>query len=166
MKTLLKRKFVAITIAIAVLSLVITGTVWAISSFAIPSQVKVVAATSDIKLYTDPALTDEVKSLVWADLPAGSGTRFRTIYIKNFGNSDVNVVATVQGLPSGVTLVGEAKTVVQRGGSGSLTITLMASKTAVLDASFSAFTLTVTSTVVDNTVPTTPTTTTTTTTTP
>jgi len=160
LSALLKRKIVVVPLVVAAVALLITGVVYAVSSIVIPGKVNVVTATSDIKLYSDPNLTDELTTLVWGDLPAGSGTRFRTIYIKNLGNSDVNVVATAQNLPTGVTLADEANTVVPRGGSGSLTITLTARKTAVLGPASSAFTITITSTVVDNT-PTTATTTTT-----
>jgi hypothetical protein len=153
LKTLLKRKLVAIPLAIAVLSLIITGTVFAVTSFIIPGQVNVVPATSDIKLYSDPSFTNELKSLAWGDLPAGSGTRFRTIYIQNLANCDVDVVATAQNLPSGVTLAEEPKTMLTRGGNGSLTIRLTASQTATMGLS-TGVTLTITSTPVPNPVPT------------
>lgn len=155
MKTISKRKLIFIPLVVGAIALIITGTVFAVTSFVIPGQVKVVPATCDIKLYSDSGLTTELTSLAWGDLPAGSGTRLRTIYIKNLGNSDADVVAKVQNLPAGVTQTEEAETVVPRGGSGSLTITLMASKTAVLGAA--SPTINITSIPVDNTVPTTPT---------
>jgi hypothetical protein len=144
LKILLKRRFLLISLIVTILALVIASAVWAATVFTIPAQVNVVAPTYDIAVFSDPACTIPLTNLVWAaDLPQG-GERDRTVYIKNVGNMDALVTATLQSPPSGVTLENDTITV-SMGTSSSFDVVLVASADAQLGAA-QKFTITFTST--------------------
>lgn len=134
MKILLKRRLLLISLIVTILVLAITGTVLAATLIVIPAKVSVVAATYDIQVYSDPACTMPLTSLVWAsDLPQG-GERVRTIYLKNVGNMDAFITASLQSPPAGVTIVNNTTTI-SRGTSTAFDIDLEASASAQIGSS-------------------------------
>ena len=153
MKILLKRKFLLISLIVAVLALIITGSVLADTVFNVPAQVNVVAPTYDIGVYSDSACTIPLKNLIWAsDLPQG-GQRDMILYVKNEGNMDASILATLQNPPSGVTLENN-RILVSRGSNQSFDLILQASPTANLGTS-QKFTITFTSSALPTTTTTT-----------
>ena len=133
-----------ISLVVIILALAIAGSVLAANLINIPGKINVVAATYDIEVYSDPACTVPLTSLVWAsDLPQG-GERVRTVYIKNVGNMDALVTATLGSAPAGVTIQNNTVTVT-RGTSSQFDVDLVASATANLGAG-QTFTITFTST--------------------
>ena len=154
MKILLKRKLLLMSLIVAILILVFAGTVLAATAIMVPAQVNVVAATYDVQVYSDIACTIPLKNLVWAsDLPQG-GERDRTVYIKNMGNMDALVIATLQSAPDGVTLPNNT-IIVQRGASVSFDLALQATASAHI-GSAQTFTIVFTSSALSTTTTTTP----------
>ena len=133
MEILKKRKFLLISLIVTILALMIAGTVLATTVFNIPAQVNVVAPTYDIEVYSDSACTIPLTSVIWAsDLPQG-GERDMTVYVKNVGNMDASVLATLENAPSGVSLINDTITVA-RGSSAAFDLELQANALAQLGA--------------------------------
>jgi hypothetical protein len=110
MKKFLKNKVVfGIVISLAAMA-VFSGIVYAATSIDVPGNVNVVQATNDIELYSDPACKYPLTSLTWPDLPNG-GERTKNVYVKNVGNTDAEVTATLVGAPTGVFLNPDTSTI-------------------------------------------------------
>ena len=125
--------FFIIPVIIIALVLATAGVVLAVNSITIPAKANVVKATFDIEAYADPGCTIALPNpLVWSSLPTGE-SRSKTIYLKNTGNSDSKVVATMSPT-SGVTIADDTSVTVPRGGTASLVLTLQASPSANIGA--------------------------------
>jgi len=144
MKKLLKRKIFFVPLIAVIASAVFSGAVYAATAIIEPGQVNVVAATNDIIIYSDSACNFEITKIIWTDLPVG-GERTRIVYVKNIGNTDALVVATLQGAPAGVALkVGTDSVTVTAGSQASFTLYLEATQAAPIAPA--SFTVTFTST--------------------
>ena len=134
MKKLLKKKYFLVPlITIAALG-VCAGAVYAATALTFPGQVNVVAATNDIKVYSDPDCKFELTALQWTDLPVG-GESIKTVYVKDIGNTDASVTATLQGAPDGVALKSGTNTVqIKAGTSDQFDLILEANQSAALAA--------------------------------
>jgi len=144
MKKLLKKKIFFIPLIVVIALVVFAAGVYAATAIMLPGQVNIVAATNDIKVYLDSGCNFEITKIVWADLPVG-GERTKTVYIKNFGNTEATVTAALQGAPAGVNLKVDSNTLqVPAGEQGSFPLILDATQTAVTAAA--SFTVTFTST--------------------
>ena len=103
MKRLLKRKIFFVPLIIVIALVVFAGGVYAATVITKQGQVNIVAATDDIKVYLDSGCNFEITKIIWSDLPVGGETT-KTVYVKNFGNTDATVTAALQGAPAGVNL--------------------------------------------------------------
>ena len=121
MKKLMKNRLIFGIVVSVMAMAVLAGIVYAATIVQLSSQVNIVAATNDIKVFSDPACKYEITSLTWADLPQG-GESTKRIYILNTGNTDAEVTATLVGAPTGLFLK-----------EGSDVITVTAGKSAGFD---------------------------------
>ena len=153
LKTLLKKRVLLISVIAAILALVIGGIVLADTVITVPGQINVVAPTYDIEVFSDAACTIPLTSVIWAsDIPQG-GERTETVYVKNVGNMDDSVLATLVNAPSGVSLVNDT-ILVPRGESEAFDLELQATATAQIGAT-QKFTITFTSSALPTTTTTT-----------
>jgi len=144
MKKVLKRKSFVIPLIVVTAIVVFGVAVYAATAIIVPGQVNIVAATNDIKIYSDSAYTFELTKIIWGDLPIG-GERGRNVYIRNIGNTDAKVVATLQGAPAGVALKVNTDSInITAGSQSAFTLYLEAAITAEIESS--SFTVTFTST--------------------
>ena len=144
MKKLMKRKIFFIPLIVVIALVVFAGGVYAATAIMLPGQVNIVAATNDIKVYLDSGCNFEITKIIWNDLPVG-GERTKTVYIKNIGNTDANVVASLQGAPAGVNLkVNTDSMTVLAGQPATFNLVLDATQAAPIAAA--SFTVTFTST--------------------
>jgi len=144
MKKFLRNKLL-FGVVISVLAMAaFSGIVYAATmSVSVPGSVNVVAASNDIKLFSDPDCKYALKSLAWDDLPVG-GERTKHVYILNVGNTDAEVTATLSGAPAGISLnAGSSTITVTAGQSSQFTLYLEAEQTAPQAAA--SFTVTFTS---------------------
>lgn len=144
MNILLKRKIFVIPLIVVMAVAVFGGVIYAATAITVPGQVNIVVATNDIEVYSNSRYTVELTEIIWNDLPVG-GEKYRIVYIRNIGNTDAQVVATLQGAPAGVTLREGADTIViSRRSQAAFTLYLEAATTANIGSS--SFTVTFTST--------------------
>jgi hypothetical protein len=142
MKKLLKKKIFFVPLIVVIALVVFAGGVYAATAIMLPGQVNIVAATNDIKVYLDSGCNFEITKIIWNDLPVG-GERTKTVYIKNIGNTDADVVATLQGAPAGMAFkVGTDSMLVPAGSQTSFPLILEATQAAPIAAA--SFTVTLT----------------------
>jgi hypothetical protein len=144
MKKLLKRKIFLVPLLIVIALVVFAGGVYAATVITKPGQVNIVAATNDIKVYLDSGCNFEITKIIWNDLPVGGETT-KTVYVKNFGNTDATVTAALQGAPAGVNLkVNTDSQTVLAGQPATFNLVLDAAQAAPIASA--SFTVTFTST--------------------
>ncbi|MDD5190368.1 MAG: hypothetical protein PHE50_04930 [Dehalococcoidales bacterium] len=129
MKMLLKKKTLGISLAVVMTVAVFGGAVYAVTSTTFPGQVNIVAATNDIKIFSDSSYMFELTKITWNDLPVG-GERTRTVYIRNIGNTNAVVTASLVNAPAGVALAeGTTSMIINAGSQGDFNLTLEANTT-------------------------------------
>lgn len=130
MKKLLKIKIFSVPLVLVVAVAVFGGAVYAATTLTLPGQVNIVAATCDIKIYSDPECNFEITKIIWDDLPVG-GERTKTVYVKNTGNTDAKVTAVLQSPPAGVAFkLGTNSILVNSGAQVGFTLFLEATQAA------------------------------------
>ena len=143
MKKLLKKKIFFVPLMVVIIVAVFGGAVYAATTLALPAQANIVAATNDIKIFSDSGYYFEITKKTWNDLPVG-GERTKTVYVKNTGNTDANVIAVLQDAPAGVSLkAGTDSIKLTSGAQSGFTLYLEATQTAPI--ALASFTVTFTS---------------------
>jgi hypothetical protein len=131
MKILFKKRILLIPIVSIAAALIVTGVVIGATAFSIPGKVDVTQATFDIEIYSDPAYSEPIKEINWNTVTQGRDL-FKTVYVKNVSNSDVEVTATIQPPIDGITFAtGSDKISVPIGKSVSWQITLKVARTVI-----------------------------------
>lgn len=138
LKKLLKRRFIAVPLVIIMTLAVCSGIVYAATTLSYPSSVRVVSSSSSIIIYSDSTYIRQLQNIEWNDLPVG-GETVTTVYIKNVGNTDAIVTASISNAPAGIWLdPGSSSIEITAGETAEMNLKLEASASAssALSSSF------------------------------